>query len=259
MSDSLRGKKVLVTRPAAQAEHLCDLVAQVGGVPIRLPALDILPIEDRSRFDAVCSRLDDYAIAIFVSRNAVAFALPLLGDRLHALARLRLVATGPGTADALRAAGLPSVIHGGTQADSEALLNLTELQEDAARNRRVVIFRGTDGRELLADTLRARGARIDYAEVYRRVTPRYEKLLLDKIWLTDKPDLMVVTSTEALRNLFAILGPEHRVIMLDTPLVVIGERLAGLARELGFGRQAVIVAAPGDEELMRVILQNFRV
>jgi uroporphyrinogen-III synthase len=259
MPERLRGKKILVTRPAGQAEHLCNLIEQEGGVPIRLPALDIQPVTDRSSIDAVRSRLDKYAIAIFVSRNAVTYALPFLQDRKNVLARLQLVASGPGTAEALQAAGLTPAIHGGPRGDSEALLDLAILREEAVRNRRVVIFRGTGGRELLADTLRARGAEVDYAEVYRRAQPNHERSLLDKVWLTDKPDLMVVTSSETLHNLFAILGPEHRVIMLDTPLVVIGARMAQTARELGFGRRPVIAAAASDEELLRAIMQNIQV
>lgn len=259
MPERLRGKKILVTRPASQAEHLCNLIEQEGGVPIQLPALDILPVADRSRIDAVCSSLGNYAIAIFVSRNAVTYALPLLQDQKNILAHLQLVASGPGTAEALHAAGLTSVSHGGPRADSEALLDLAILSEDAVRNRRVVIFRGTGGRELLADTLRGRGAEVDFAEVYRRAKPNHVKSLLDKVWLTDKPDLLVVTSSEALHNLFAILGPEHRVIMLNTPLVVIGARMAQTAGELGFGRRPVIAAAASDEELLRAIMQNIQV
>jgi len=259
MPETLRGKKILVTRPAGQAEHLCDLIAQAGGIAIRLPALDILPVADAGSVDHICSRIGDYGIAVFISRNAVSYALPLLQERKNELARLQLVAAGPGTAAALRAAGLTSIVHGGAQADSEALLDLDVLQEDAVRNRRIIIFRGVGGRELLADTLRARGAEVDFAEVYRRAQPHYEKSLLDKVWLTEKPDLVVVTSSEALRNLLAILGPEHRVIMLATPLVVIGARMAGLARELGFSRQPVIAAAAGDEELVQAIMQNSKV
>ena len=259
MSDILKGKKILVTRPVHQANRLCSMIEQAGGVPIRLPAIDIQPIVDRGRIDIVLSRLDKYAIAIFVSRNAVFYAMPLLGDRKSALAALQIIALGQGTAAALSAAGLPSAIHGGAQADSEALLDLPVLQEAAVRKQRIVIFRGTGGRELLADTLRARGAEVDYAEVYQRRKPHYDKSLLDKIWCTEKPDQLVVTSSEALHNLFTMLGPGHRGIMLDTPMVVIGARMAEQARELGFKRQPAIADATSDEGLLRAILQNIAV
>jgi uroporphyrinogen-III synthase len=255
MTDALKGKKILVTRPARQADHLCALIEQAGGVPIRLPAIDIQPIVNGRGLDVILSGLREYACAIFVSRNAVLHALPLLQGQTGILAGLRIIALGEGTAAALSAAGLQAVAHGGAQADSEALLALPLLQEAAVRNKRIIIFRGTGGRELLADTLRARGAHVDYAEVYQRTRPHYEKALLDKIWLVERPAQMVVTSSEALHNLFAILGPEHRVIMLDTGLVVIGARMAILAQELGFRKQPAVADAT-DEGLLQALIQN---
>jgi len=255
MTDVLNGEKILVTRPARQADHLCAMIAQAGGVAIRLPAMDIQPIAGNSRLDVILSGLHNYDCAIFVSRNAVFHALPLLQGWTDRLAGLQIIALGEGTADALSATDLHAVAHGGVQADSETLLALPMLQETAVRNRRIVIFRGAGGRELLADTLRARGAQVDYAEVYQRTRPHYEIAVLDKIWFVDRPDWMVVTSSEALHNLFAILGPEHRVIMLDTELVVIGARMAGLAQDLGF-RKPPVVADATDAGLLRALIQN---
>ena len=205
--------------------------------------------------DAILPGLHNYDCAIFVSRNAVLHALTILQGRTDRLAGLRIIALGEGTADALSAAGLHVVAHGGVQADSETLLALPMLREAEVRNRRIVIFRGAGGRELLADTLRARGAQVDYAEVYQRIRPVYGKAVLDKIWLVDRLDWMVVTSSEALHNLFAILGPEHRVIMLDTGLVVIGARMARLAQELGF-RKPPVIADATDAGLLQALIQN---
>ena len=253
MTDALKGRKILVTRPAGQADHLCAMIAEAGGIPIRLSAMDIQAVAGGGGLDVILSGLHNYDCAIFASRNAVSYAMPLVHGKK--LAGLRIIALGEGTADALRAAGLQVIAHGGVQADSEALLALPLLQEAEVRNRRIVIFRGVGGRELLADTLRARGAQVDYAEVYQRTRPHYEKAVLDKIFFVDRPDLIVVTSSAALHNLFAILGPEHRVIMLDMDLVVIGARLAGLAQSLGF-RKPPIIADATDAGLLRAFTQR---
>lgn len=259
MTDNLKGKKILVTRPARQGDHLCNMIVQAGGVPIRLPAIDIHPVDAIARNSVILSNLRKFTIAIFASRNAVFYAMPLVQDQTDMLDWLQVYALGQGTAAALTEAGLPSVIHGGERADSETLLALPGLQEVAVRNQRIIIFRGVGGREILATTLRARGAIVDYAEVYQRKKPQYEKSLLDQIWLVDKPDQMVVTSSEALQNLFTILNPGHRVIMLDTPLVVIGARLAEKARVMGFTRRPVMAAAASDEGLMQAIMKNIMV
>ena len=221
---------------------------------IRLPAIDIQPITDRSELDVILSGLHNYDCVIFVSRNAVLHAMPLLQGQTGILAGLRIIALGEGTAAAAYAMGLNAIAHGGIQSDSETLLALPLLQEAAVKNKRIIIFRGVGGRELLADTLRARGAQVDYAEVYQRIRPYYDKAALDKIWFVDRPDRMVVTSGEALHNLFAMLGPEHRVIMQNTELVVIGARMAGLAQDLGFRKP--LVADATDEGLLRALIQN---
>src|SRR3972149_899198 len=100
MTDDLKGKKILVTRPARQADHLCAMIEQAGGVPIRLPAIDIQPIADHPGLDVILSGLHNYDCAIFVSRNAVSYALPLVQGKT--LAGLRIIALGEGTADVLR-------------------------------------------------------------------------------------------------------------------------------------------------------------
>src|SRR3972149_2082539 len=114
MTDGLKGKKILVTRPARQADHLCAMIEEAGGVPIRLPAMDIQAIAGSSGLDVILSGLHNYDSAIFVSRNAVFYAMPLVDGKT--LAGLRIIALGEGTADALSAAGLAAVARGGAPA-----------------------------------------------------------------------------------------------------------------------------------------------
>ena len=222
---------------------------------IRLPAIDIRPISDTNIVAARLSDLDKYDLAIFVSRNAVMHAMLLLEEQPERLAGLQIVALGEGTAAALHTTGLKVITHGGARSNSESVLALPLLQEGAVRDKRVIIFRGEGGRELLTDTLRTRGAQVVHAEVYKRVRPRYEKTLLDKIWFIDRPDWIVGTSGEALQNLFAILGTEHRVIMQNTGLVVISTRLAEMAQDLGFASPPVVADAT-DEGVLQALIQN---
>jgi len=255
MTDALRGKKIVVTRPLHQADQLCALIEQAGGVAIRLPAIDIRPISDTNTVAAILSDLNKYDLAIFVSRNAVMHAMLLLEGQPDRLAGLQIVALGEGTAAALHTTGLKVIMHGGSRSNSESVLALPLLQEAAVRNKRIIIFRGEGGRELLTDTLRKRGAQVDHAEVYQRVRPRYEQTVLNKIWFIDRPDWIVVTSGEALQNLFTILGTEHRVIMQNTGLVVISTRMAGMAQDLGFVNPPVVADAT-DEGVLQALIQN---
>ncbi len=105
---------------------------------------------------------------VFISPNAVTFAGRLLEG--HSLPDgARLAAVGSGTAQALQQAGFKVDLLPDARFDSEGLLALPELSRLAGR--RVVIVRGEGGRPLLGDELRARGADVVYAEVYRRSRP----------------------------------------------------------------------------------------
>jgi len=161
----LNGAGVLVTRPAHQAGRLCALVEACGGHPVPFPALAILDPSDPTAARDRLRAANDFDLLLFVSANAVERAAPWLPRAL----RPALGAVGEGTARTLRAAGLEATILPTTSADSEGLLALPALQ--AMRGKRVLIVRGEGGRPLLGDELRARGAEVHFAEVYRRALP----------------------------------------------------------------------------------------
>ncbi len=250
----LRGLGVVVTRPAHQARGLVEALERAGARPIAFPALEIVPPRDLAALDTVIDRLHEYDLAIFISPNAVEHAVGRIRARRGDLpAGLRVAAVGRGSARELKRLGVGVDIVPPARADSEALLALPELQEEAVRGRRVVIFRGEGGRELLAETLRARGARVDYGEAYRRARPQADVGVLLRHWARGEIDLVTVTSNEALTNLFEMVGQLGRRWLRDTPLVVTGERQAALARELGMRGEVRVAGGAGDEQLMAAI------
>ena len=162
----LDGRGILITRPARQAAGLARQVAAIGGNPVMFPAIVILPPEDRRALDQAQRDLARYDVAIFVSANAVEYGV---GDPAAWPKHLTAFAPGPGTAAALAAVGIADARVPATTMDSEGLLALTELAKVSGK--RVVIFRGGGGRELLAETLVARGAVVDTVDCYRRARP----------------------------------------------------------------------------------------
>ncbi len=256
MSDALKQKKILVTRPVEQAEILCTLIEEQGGVAINMPLIDIRPVHNNKELQKLPAALDKYQVGIFISRNAVKHALTLLNHDINALKHLKIMATGPATAAILQKNGIKNVIHAGTYAESEALLELPELESSEINGRNIIIFRGIGGRELLAETLRARGAKVDYAEVYERIPVQYTKRELDAVWFNHKPDYIVTTSSESLQNLFDMLSSEQRDIMLATNIVVFGKRMSELAVRLGFRKPPIIAQAMSDNGLLQAILHQ---
>src|SRR3569833_4496170 len=114
------------------------------------------------------------------------------------------------------------------------------------------LIRAAGGRELLAETLRTRGAELCYAEVYRRLEPNTD---LDALRAAhSRIDLIVVTSNDGLRNHVSMAGERHRRWLLDTPLAVIRPRTAELAVEMGFVHPAAVAYTAADEALLATIL-----
>jgi uroporphyrinogen-III synthase len=248
----LRGVGILVTRPAHQSADLVRLIEQAGGTAIRFPAIEIVPPADPAPLLDLIKRLDDFDLAIFISRNAVEHTFGWLrAERRAWPAGLRIACVGPASAQALAGAGVREVVAPPSGFDSESLLTLPDMQDVAGK--RVIIFRGDGGRELLATTLKQRGALVTYAECYRRVRPVADVAPLVEAWRTGRIQIVSVTSTAGLRNLHAMLGETGRGWLLHTPVVTLSEAQAAECRRLGFARDVLVATTASDEAILEAI------
>lgn len=253
VAPSLGGRGIAVTRPLHQAEAMAALIREAGGVPIVCPVLEIQDVADLAPLAALIDRLDEFDFAVFISPNAVHKAMNLIRAR-HALPEhLRVAAVGKGSARELRRFGVAQVLVPASRFDSEALLDLPEFADVAGK--RVIIFRGEGGRELLGDTLVARGARIEYAECYRRARPQGHADALLRAWARNELAAVTVTSSESLHNLYDMVGKLGQQWLKKTPLFVSHPRIAEAARHLGLTE--VVVAEAGDENMVRAIAAWF--
>ncbi len=248
----LAGVGVLVTRPAHQAEQLCALIEQQGGTVIRFPVLEIAaPLDPEPLMQAV-QRLDEFDYAVFVSANAVARALePILAMRDWPAA-LAIVAIGKRSAEELQQFGLRADVYPERKFNSEALLELEEMHQ--VQGKRFVIFRGDGGREFLADTLRERGAEVEYVQAYRRLQPSCDISALLQRWQAGEIDMVLVNSAESLENLFEMLGERGRGLLTSTQLLVASDRMLPLAVKLGFIRAPVVADNATDEAVLDALL-----
>lgn len=243
----LAGVGVLVTRPARQAAGLAQKLAALGATPVVFPAIVILPPADEAALARAQAGLDRYDFAVFVSGNAVEYGV---GDAAAWPARLVAFAPGPGTAEALASVGVADVRMPTTTHDSAGLLALPEFADVAGR--RVAIFRGSGGRDELGDTLRARGAQVDYIECYRRARPGAGAAGLDEAFRDGRIDAVTISSSEGLDNLWAIVTEPTRVAWRGRTTFVPHPRIAARARELGL---AVVATASTDAGLIAGLLQ----
>ena len=249
----LLGKGIVVTRPAHQSAHLAELIRAAGGIAILFPVIEIFEMDDLRPLLALIERLDEFDLAIFISPNAVNKAMNLIKARRALPPHLKLAAIGRSSVQELRHFGLTGVITPTARFDSEALLELPVLQDVAAK--RIVIFRGDGGRELLGNTLTARGAAIEYAECYRRGRSRLDAAPLLKAWARNELHAVTVTSREGLHNLFDLVGKVGQSWLKKTPLFVPHPRIEQAARELGLA--SVVLTAQGDDGLVEGLAQWF--
>lgn len=241
MADRLAGARVLVTRPAERAEGLVAVLEDEGAEVIRFPVIAIEPLAAATAHDAA-----RYDMALFVSPAAVEHGL-----RLARAATAPLVgAVGPGTAAALEHHGIEVAIRARLRSDSEGLLEHPGLAADRVAGRRILIVRGEGGRAHLGASLMARGAAVDYAEVYRRVRPR-----VADPGAPARCSIVTLTSNEGAENLLALVDERTRRALLQQPLVVAGDRTAQRVRQLGFAGPVAVAGGADDETMGRAVVR----
>jgi len=230
---------ILITRPQADAEALAVIVKKIGINPIVMPTLSIEPLLHDQIAEDIQRYLGSAKLVIFLSPNAVHYALPYLPKHKHW--RSKIAAIGPGTANALKVANFSPDYLPETSFNSEGLLELSALQD--VKNKNILIFAGVGGRELLINSLESRGANVQKIDVYRRVCPHLDKTAFQRFCEADAPKLILSTSVESLHNLIKMTGEKAFPILQQTPLLVISERMQLVAAQLGFVEINIIEGA----------------
>lgn len=223
---ALAGKRILVTRPRAQAAGLCERLAALGADPILFPTIEIGPAADDGPLDSALRQLAHYHWLIVTSVNGV----QAVWRRLAALGRagqplpgqLRVAAIGPATAAALEQHGVrPALIP--DEYVAEAIL--AQIGEVAGLQ--ILLPRADLARELLAEALARRGAVVHEITAYRTVPAAPDPAGLAA--LRRGVDAVTFTSSSTVRNFVALAGRD----LGAARVACIGPVTAETARELG--------------------------
>ncbi|HEY7873397.1 MAG TPA: uroporphyrinogen-III synthase [Rudaea sp.] len=244
---SLAGASVVVTRPAATAAALKQRIRRLGGTALGLPGLALRVGPDASAAKRALAAARSADVAIFVSPIAVRFAFALRPNLRFGRDTI-VCAVGAATARALKRRGIARAIWPTDRQDSEGLLALAPLRN--LRGSRVALIGAPGGRELLAQTLRARHARVELIHVYQRVAPSLSRRQLDELERSVTPLITLLTSAEALANLRATLPLRLFARLAAGDLIVSSERLAAAARASLFAR-IHIAGSPDSADLLQ--------
>lgn len=224
--------RLLLTRPAEECAALAQTLDDAGIFSSSLPLLEIEPLPTSAGQQSMIQDLDRYSAVVVVSKPAARLGLKLVAQQWPQTPILPWFSVGAGTAQILQDYGL-DVSWPESGDDSEALLDLPRLQHAIALpGSRVLIMRGEDGRELLAERLRSLGASVDYLPLYKRNLPYYPSATLARRIEAERLNAVVVSSgqgLEHLRQLAADAWPQLASLTLFVP----SPRIADMAREAG--------------------------
>jgi len=276
---------VMVTRPEPQGKMLCDKIQEAGGRAIFFPTIEIISLihspdflktteeldklvnlekldkSDKPNKSDESNQLDKLDWLIFVSAQAVYQMAKLIQERWSSFPfQVNVAAIGGGTALALKETGIPLHLYPHDQWGSEGLLSLPVFQN--IKGKKIALVRGEGGRIFLAEELTRRGAKLTHVVVYKRSMPAismdlslYSSLLRDK-----KIDIIIGTSNDGLNNLNLLLGQGTQKIeaqsnLYTVPLVVISDRMAAFAKQVGF--RTILLAKNASHDVIMAALKDY--
>jgi uroporphyrinogen-III synthase len=243
----------IVTRPAGQAAAWVDELRALGQIAHALPLIGISPVSDPAPVRQAWVGLDGCSLVVFVSANAAEHFFALRPSGLAWPAHTLAGSTGPGTSAALTRLGQgiglapDHIVDPGPEAavlDSESLW--ARLQSRVWQGRRVLVVRGEDGRDWLAETLRAAGASVDFVAAYRRQPPVLNldgQRLLAAALARPRRHVWLFSSSEAVGHLGS-LAPFAD--WSAGSAIASHPRIVEAARQLGFRRVGLAPSSPAD-------------
>ena len=245
----LFGQKVLVTRPAHQANAMAQPFLELGAEVLYQPAIEIGPPRDWDPVDRAITQLNEFDWLVFSSRNGVEFFLRRLREQSHdwrALAHLKLAAIGPATAQALAEWYLDVDLHA-EQYRAEALAG--ELAP-LAKGQRFLLLRASRGREVLADSLCEAGAKVEQVAAYESRDVTAADPTIAKAMATGAIDWTTASSSSTARSLVHLFGESLK----QTKLVAISPLTGRVLTELGYP-PAAVATEYNTEGVVDAILQ----
>jgi len=250
----LSGLRILVTRPAEQAQTLSDRLSRLGASTIEAPTIKIVPTEDNEALDKAVRCVTLYDWVIFTSVHSVHFfveRMQALNVPRDLLENVRVAAIGPSTASALEhTIKIPDYVP--KQYLSEKILEgLGDVN-----GKRMLLPRADIAAKTLPAALRARGALVDEITVYRTIVPPALTSERLNAILASGLDLVTFTSPSTVRNLAEVLGRRDLERFLrKVKVACIGPVTEKAANELGIAVD-IVAKAHTIDSLVEAILDE---
>ena len=220
----LSGLKILLTRTRDQSSFLSELLTQKGAEVIEIPTIEIAPLPMTGMVKRWLRNLQGYEWIILTSSNAV----DLLMDNLfklrldvRSLGKAKIACVGSATAKALKAFGLRAdlVPEDYKQEGLVKAFNRTPL-----KGKKILFARAKEGRDILLDFLRDRGAQVHFWPLYENRLPAGTRgKVLNLFSKEGGVDLLTFASSSSADHFYGIFSAEQRRKWVSrVPVAVIG-------------------------------------
>jgi uroporphyrinogen-III synthase len=252
---NLESKIIIVTRPLSQAQDLMLQLESCLATVIHFPTISISAADNLETAKQCFNKLDQYQTIIFVSANAVHFAVNTINELGKNFSGSNLAAVGPATKAAIECYGYKVKIVPKYDFNSEALLQDSALTNVSGQN--ILIVRGQGGREHLRQVLESRGANVNYAEIYQRKLPDHRNPT-DLSQLPKKNTVILLHSVESAQNLWSLCTSDEQQWLAGVTVIVGSKRIADAVARVGFANNLIIAENPSDQA-MREAISNWSI
>jgi len=251
----LRGRRIVVTRPATQAGPLLDLLRARGATPFASPVIAIVAPTDLAPLDRALDELGTYHWVVFSSANAVeSFESRRAARDIAIPVALRFAAIGSATAAAAAEHGI-NCDFSPSHSDGDTLA--AELPAEARE--RVLWPRADLARAEPVFALRAREVHVDDVVAYHTVADGGLDAIAAQL-REGEIDAITFSSSSAVRHLLNAFARAGVTDLLRGPrraaIVCIGPVTARAARDAGLEVDAE-AATQDDAGIVQALIDCF--
>ncbi|HEV1994577.1 MAG TPA: uroporphyrinogen-III synthase [Candidatus Acidoferrum sp.] len=253
----LAGKRIVITRSAAQSEALARELSARGAIPVVLPLVSFADPEDFAPLDAAIAEIQRFDWMILTSAQAVR-AVVKRGEELklsliRSESKLRIAAVGPVTAEAARQAGLPVEY----AAETHTGAALAEELGNRLQGAKVFLPRSDRANPDLPPALKRHGAHVTEVIAYRTLRATdVDQRKLGQI-AAGAADAVLFFSPSAVQYFAALFGGEQLHALQDKlAITAVGPVTANALREAGI-RRTVLAADTTAVAVVEALEEHF--
>jgi uroporphyrinogen III methyltransferase/synthase len=236
----LAGKRIVITRSAAQSEVLARELSVRGAIPLVFPLVAFADPEDFAPLDAAIAEIERFDWIILTSAQAVRAVVKrgedLKRSLIHEASKPRIASVGPVSAEAARLAGLPVEY----VAETHSGAALAEELGNRLRGTKVFLPRSDRANPDLPRALRQLGAQVTEVIAYRTLRPtEVDQRNIGQI-AEGTADAVLFFSPSAVQHFTELFGGEQlRALQDKLAITAVGPVTANALREAGVGRTVV--------------------